>query len=144
MSGSCAHPSTQTWNRVKQLFLWQRVTHGKGQSPWGAVHPACPSVSVIVMWFSNFYRQDDCFTGKEAVNNYKKSCFQMQKPSLYRNQRSEVLRKWQGRFIALRIFVHTGVQETQCTVPQTPSVGHFKYFVTLLWRIFFFIRLRVL
>ena len=33
---------------------------------------------------------------------------------------------------------------TQCMVPQTPSVGHFKHFFTLLWRIFFFISLRVL
>ena len=72
-------------------FVTTCVTHGKGQSPRGAVHPACPSISVIFMWFSNFCRQDDCFTGKKAVNNYKKRCFQMQKPSLSRNLRSKVL-----------------------------------------------------
>ena len=72
-------------------FVTICVTHGKGQSPRGAVHPACPSISVIFMWFSNFCRQDDCFTGKKAVNNYKKRCFQMQKPSLSRNLRSKVL-----------------------------------------------------
>ena len=55
---------------------------GKGQSPQGAV---------TVVWFTNFCRQDDCFTGKKAVNNYKKSCFQMHKPPLSSNLRSKVL-----------------------------------------------------
>ena len=130
-------------------FVTTCVTYGKGQSPRGAVHPACLSVSVTAVWFSNFCRQDDGFTGRKAVNNYKKSCFQMQKPPLSRNLRSKVLggtpgllaatknEKRQGWFIALRIFVHIGVQETQCMDLQTPSVAHFKHFFTLLWRIFF-------
>lgn len=90
----CAHtPIHADMNPCKatSFVTTTQDLHGKGQSPWGAVHPACLSVSVTVVWSSNFCRQDDCFTGKKAVNNYKKSCFQMQKPPLSRNLRSKVL-----------------------------------------------------
>lgn len=79
-----------TWTHVRQLLLWQHAIHAAK----GRVHEELstpPACGVTVVWFNNFCRQDDCFTGKKAVNNYKKSCFQMQKLPLSSNLRSKVL-----------------------------------------------------